>query len=692
MIALQASIREFIQKEDQQFVIPVYQRTYDWKKPQCMELLKDIKKAGENITVKSHFLGSIVYIMDNHFHATGVKKLLVIDGQQRITTISLLVLAMAEYLGQTEQSFAVSKKELLNRYIYNQYSKQPETDIKLQLTKSDKHVYENLVRHGEVENKSHNIIKNYLYFMDYLLSENPNIDHLNYGLSKLLVVDVSLVRGEDNPQLIFESMNSTGLNLTQADLIRNYILMDMEPEPQTLTYEKYWYPMEQKLKNNIPETDTIKNELSDFLRDYLILKSMRIPRKSSVYDDFKKFYESKYTRSKDDINSLMSDLFTYSKIYNIITKGKDENKEISNKFLSLNKLDINVAYPLLMKLHCDYTNGYLNKSEITYLLDLIESYVLRRLICNLPTNSLNKVFLSIIKEIDETNYVRTLEKILLDKNGSARFPDDIEFKEAFILRDIYNMNNKNRKYILSKLENHNSKELLNVDEFTIEHIMPQTKDLSIEWKMSLGDEWRHVHGKYLHTIGNLTLTGYNSEMGKKSFIEKRDMEKGFRDSPVRLNDSLKNLTTWNEAEILKRANLLADLALQIWFRPYYSKSNEEYISKFIGFSDDWTGKKPVSFVFMDNDYKVRDLTNLYTKLISLLYEFDMSNFLSVIEDEDFQNRKFCSKRPEELNYPYEVSDSGIYIEKNLNSNAKKKNLELLFEKLEIDENDLIINF
>lgn len=370
MKAVQTSMIQFIQIPNQQFVIPVYQRPYKWTKVHCTRLLNDILKVSQPYS-KTHFIGSVVYISDSQYLATKVKPLSIIDGQQRITTISLLFLAMARYIeDHPNNSFMTTSIELM-QYIVNQH-KQGDDYIKLRLTRRDKEIYDALVKREPMEDEYHNILVNYNFLYNQIKTGNWDIDKLHEGIARLMVVDVSLERENDDPQLIFESLNSTGAKLTQADLIRNYLLMDIQPTLQDKLYNSYWYPIEQKLSEE-------NGELSSFIRDYLTIKNKKIPNKSNVYDEFKKFFEKFYTREPNSIQQFMQELLLYANYYEKMLKQVEKDKELNQYFNDLDNLEVKVAYPLLLKLYHDYDEGKLSKGDFVYIIQLIESLVIRRI-------------------------------------------------------------------------------------------------------------------------------------------------------------------------------------------------------------------------------------------------------------------------------------------------------------------------
>jgi len=546
-----------------QFVIPIYQRTYSWTQQECKQLWNDILKAGRDESISGHFIGSIVYVEKGLYQISAVPKFLVIDGQQRLTTISLLLSALSGAMKKKGSVGDMNSEKLKSYYLLNE-REEGELRNKLVLTKSDKETFFKIIDAKELSEEDAQRLKiNYEFFVEQI--SKSNIEEVYQGVLKLMLIDVSLDREKDNPQLIFESLNSTGLELTQADLVRNYILMGLEKQEQEDLYTDYWFPMEKSFGH------AEYSDLFDrFMRDYLTIKTGKIPNIRDVYSAFK-IYAHKFKSMKE----LVAEIHKYSKYFVNMALGKEQDGEIREVFNDINNLKVDVSYPFLIKAYEDYEEKKISKEELIELLKYLESYVFRRAICGIPTNSLNKTFANLYKEINIEKYLESFKASLLLKDSYRRFPKNKEFKEQLTIKDVYNF--RSRNYLLRKLENHNRKELVNVESYTIEHVMPQNQKLPNGWKKELGESWKDIHDKYLHTIGNLTLTGYNSELSDKPFKEKRDMKGGFADSPIRLNKSLASLNDWNEMEILKRANILVDLATQIWICP---DLNEEILSDY----------------------------------------------------------------------------------------------------------------
>ncbi|WQT05574.1 DUF262 and DUF1524 domain-containing protein [Helicobacter pylori] len=552
----------FEENQNNQFVIPIYQRLYSWKKEQCEQLWDDIIKTGGNDQIKGHFIGSILYVRDDDTHSS---PLLIIDGQQRLTTITLLFIALRN------RSSDEDKRKKIESYLINS-NKDGDKKFRLILSESDKDTLLSLIDKDrrKPSEPSLKIVENFKLFEKWINENTDKLETIFKGLEKLMIVWIALKKEKDDPQLIFESMNSKGIELTQADLIRNYIVMETEVKKQEDFYNQYWRAMEEDFKQS--EKQSKKEDLfNKFVRHYLTIKTREIPNINKVYEAFKRYQQERGIETE----ALLQDLQKYCGYFCRIVFKKEDDKDLNKALSFLVDLERDVIYPLLLELYSDYSDGVLSKQDFIPIIYLTESYICRRAVCGLGTNSLNKVFPSFTKHIQKDEYFKSLKAHFGYLTEKQRFPNNDEFKKLFITIDFYHF--KKNKYFLERLENPetDAKETVNTKECTIEHIMPQT--LTEEWKRDLGGNFQAIHEKYLHTIGNLTLTGYNKEYSNNSFQEKRDMENGFKQSPLRLNQSLKDLESFGEKEIEKRANDLADWALKIWT---YPKLDAETLEKY----------------------------------------------------------------------------------------------------------------
>jgi uncharacterized protein with ParB-like and HNH nuclease domain/predicted transport protein len=555
---MKASAANFLTliKGPKQFVIPIYQRTYSWQISQCSKLLDDILRISRDDSVPGHFIGSVVYFQEAIYTQADVPQLLVIDGQQRLTTISLLIAAIAEFLQENESVKVDTNPTKLKNYYLLNAEESGDLRFKLLLTRSDKETIINILKGvPRGNNASQRVTENFDFFKKQLTNEN--VAAIYNGIQRLFVVDVALEKDKDNPQLIFESLNSTGLDLSQADLIRNYVLMGQELDIQTELYETYWFPMEQSYGNDYA------SKFDWFMRDYLSVKTGRITRIDRVYEEFKNYVQG--GRTIKDITEVIKDVYQFSNYYVQMVLHKEPDGDLLQAFKNISRLKVDVSYPFLLSVYDDYAKGILSRDDFAQIVTLVENYVFRRAICGIPTASLNKTFATLYKSINKGDYLESIQAAFQLMDTYKRFPSDTEFENEIISKDVYNF--RSRNYLLSKLENFNRKEIVNVDEYTIEHILPQNTDLRQEWRRMLGEQWKEIQERYLHTLGNLTLTGYNSELSDRPFEEKKTIKGGFNDSPLRLNEYLRSTDVWNEDQIFNRALELAEKAKEIWTAP-----------------------------------------------------------------------------------------------------------------------------
>ena len=552
-----------------QFIVPIFQRNYSWQKSQYEQLWFDILRASKFKEKQNHFIGSIVYI-DMGTPAGRPQQLLLIDGQQRLTTISILLCAIKDYVQKFNlETKLINLAKIKNQFLYNS-DEIDEDRYKLLLNVQDKETYIKLIDNTifTVNKPATNIIKCYEFFYERIedfIKQHGQIDEIYAGIFKLSLVSISLDKDSDNPQMIFESMNSTGKDLSQTDLLRNYLLMDLTPEKQTRLYKTYWKPMEELFGEDIYKNDV--NKFDYFIRDFLTLKSDtgHICKINNVYENFKRYYLD----NNCEKFAVLKDLFTYAKYYACIDLLQENDDELKLYWQEFKKLDSHVVYPFLLKLYDDYSRQILIKEDFKKILQVVISYLWRRAICEIPTNSLSKTFATLYQAVDKEDYVNSVIKAFVFKSSYKRFPSDYEVREKLQTKDIYHF--RLRKYLLEALENYYHKEPidLNTANYTIEHIMPQNIEHNLSWQQMLGEDWQEVHSLYLHTLGNLTITGYNAEMSNKSFGEKVNGESGFKHSHLKLNESIVQCDVWNKKAIQRRTNILTDIILKIWKYPEF---------------------------------------------------------------------------------------------------------------------------
>ena len=558
MKAIEARFLDFL-KKSQQFTIPIYQRTYSWIERECRQLWDDIMRTGSDDAISAHFVGSIVYIQEGLYQVSSQSSLLVIDGQQRLTTVMLILEALARQLGDSEPVDGFSARKLRSYYMLNPLE-EGERGFKLLLTQTDKASFLALVQQKpQPDSNSLRITENFAFFKQQVKILGEEIQALCRGLAKLVIVDIALSRDQDNPQLIFESMNSSGRELSQADLIRNYILIGLAPAEQTKLYDDHWRPMEVGFGQ-----EAYGSLFDGFMRHYLTLKTGEIPNIRAVYEAFKRFSRTPKVAGAG-VNAMVADIHTFAGYYCNMALDKEPNRKLAEVFQDLRELKVDVAFPFLLELYDDFAMNKLELADFEAITRLVEAYVFRRAVCAIPTNSLNKTFATFGRSLHKDRYLESVQAHLLTLPSYRRFPGDDDFKRDLTRRDLYNFSR--RSYWLRRLENYDRNERVPVAQYTIEHILPQNENLSLEWQADLGPGWKEVQQTWLHTLGNLTLTGYNSEYSDHSFARKRDMEGGFSESPLKLNEGLRTQEVWNEAAIKARAKRLAAIAANVWAMP-----------------------------------------------------------------------------------------------------------------------------
>ncbi|MDO4453799.1 MAG: DUF262 domain-containing protein [Eubacteriales bacterium] len=548
-----------------QYLIPVYQRFYSWETEQCKRLWNDIVEM-QRKKKEGHFVGSIVNIAERAM-PTGVQKYMIIDGQQRMTTLTLLLAALRDYVIDHPDDVSVNAHRIDGMLLKNEYESGDER-YKLLLTETDRDILISIVERKPVPPDIRSrLLDNYKYFSGKIADKELSPIEVWESIGKLQIVNITLDRASDDAQAIFESLNSTGKELSESDLIRNYVLMGLEQSEQMYVYEHLWRPMEQLFAY-----ETQSPAMDSFFRHYLTMKSSRIPKQGRVYEEFKAYHLNCEFSS---IRELCQDLFCYAKYYTDIVFRRSDDAELRQLYEDIVELRMEVSYPFLLKVHHDWEEKIITDNNLKEILRLCISYVLRRNICDIPANSMNKTFAVFKNAINLDDYMNSIKTFFIIQDTYKEFPDNDKFSEAFATRNIYNM--RARNYILSRLENYENKAPIIIENYTIEHIMPQNKELSIEWQRDLGDNWKEIQKKYLHTIGNLTLTAYNSEMGDRPFMEKVNMPGGFKESALRLNKYVVSLSKWNEDAIQKRAQELIEKAQQIWPYPDPDLSKGELI-------------------------------------------------------------------------------------------------------------------
>jgi uncharacterized protein with ParB-like and HNH nuclease domain len=675
----QIPIYQFLEGSDKSFIIPVYQRDYAWTRINCQKLWEDIVDLSRHKEY-NHFLGTVVTV------GAGFQEYTVIDGQQRLTTISIIILALHNYLKSQSSRTEIENiiAEGLLDFLINKHTLDQERKIRLKPNKQDKLYFNALFGEESFPNVDSNIISNYEYFYKKIESNEVTPEEIYRAFQRLTIVLINLDRNNDDPQLIFESLNSTGVDLTAGDLIRNFMLMDLPSIEQENMYQKYWLKIE-NLTENVPE----------FARNYLIYKNRLSIKKDDVYPIFKKFVAGEFDNNKQEI---AKDLLYYAKIYSFLRQvSSHPDKNINEQLKRLNAIEFTVCYPYLFDAFNDFQCGTIDIQTVCQILLIIESYVFRKLIVDNTTQGLNKMFITFSKEIKKEKewkkeYLEILKYVILQKTSSQRFPADDEFQNALIYKEVYKFQSKNKNFLLESIENYASLYPINIKNFTIEHIMPQK--LNQKWKEMLGENWNSIHKKYLHTLGNLSLTASNSRLSNNTLEKKQAID--YQESKLTLNFNLDRIEEWNEKEILERANRLSQIALDIWTYPIttFSKIEEEEQIFDLTSQDNFFGMKPIMLYLPDSkEISIKTWRNLFKYICKFLYEYSPTQFKYIEKLSDFQwyfdinkplrspiefmPNKFvegnvsanmvigtCLKLCEEINYPPEnISFSVTYSKK-----------------------------
>lgn len=682
MKANELQIVKFLKSPDVQFIIPIYQRNYDWTITECRELLKDIILVVDEGRV-SHFIGSIVFIHDGVYSTSNeVKELVIIDGQQRLTTINILIAALYRF---AKDNLPTQESErLYNMFLVNQYVQKETYKLKLKQTDRNATAFKAILLGNEKSISEYsNVKENYNFFRSEINADT--FQTILEGLNRLIFVEISLERGKDDPQRIFESLNSTGLDLSQSDLIRNFILMDLPPADQDKIFESIWSPIEENAKDLVKRTSLV----SDFIRDYLTLKNKKIPNKNKVYQEFKILFQDKdeagFNQELEDIKSLS---FHYKKLVNPTTVT---DKQVRKELEYINRLEINVAYPFLLQVFEDLENGLIETSDLVSILKLIQSFAWRRFIVGLPTNSLNKVFMTLYSEIDTEEYVESIEKALMRKGGSSKFPTNEEIRLALKDKDLYNIQSKNRSYFFELLENYNNKEYVDTsnEAITIEHIFPRTP--TEEWKQQLSrEQYSEFKDKYLNTIANLTLSGNNGALSNRSFLEKKTMnqdgnEQGYIHSRLWLNSYLQKIDEWTIPHFEERFEIIYERFLKIWKLPevlVFEEQSDEELNIFD--AEKPTFKKLEYFIFEDNKVEEDAIAQMYFYVLRALFRKNSEVMVSGQYILKITRNQSDFREAREL-------ENGWFIESNIDSNSKFSILKKLLSLFELEE-ELIIKY
>lgn len=680
----------YMEGSNNRYIIPVYQRRYDWKIENCKQLYNDLLRLTDD-KEGNHFFGSIV---SDVVGAGSTTEYHIIDGQQILTTVTLLLLAITKLVekGEVESKEVALNDQIMERFIIAKWAKEDDR-IKLIPVKRDRQALHSLIFGEEdeyVENS--NLTINFKYFYERLRKDSNLIDEIYFAIQRLQVISITLEKGDD-AQLIFESLNSTGLALSEGDKIRNFILMNLPLDEQNKYFEKYWIKIE----------DLTNKRIDNFVRNYLSIKTFSTPTMAKVYFEFKEYVN----KHNDSLEKLLEDMLRYSKFYKKILDGESgfNNRDLDSAMFNFMKMDRTVTEPFFMEIFSLQDEGKLNLDYLIGIYEIIESYLFRRNICGVGTNALNKIFLNLNKDIirydgSTDKYVEKLKYNLLNKRDSGRFPKDEEFYENLNNKEIYLMRGGFKNYLFNKIENYKTVETKDIynhlddGTYSIEHIMPQK--LNDDWFEELGDNAEEIHEKWIHKLGNLTITGYNSDMGNSSFTKKRDGKHGFKKSGIRMNQDLALLDSWGEEEIEKRQRDLLNLSVyEIWKYPTTNFELQREDLEYISLSDDdydLKGKKILKINFRGEESSFKNWVDAFIFVIKILHEEDKSQLINLVDEEPRELLSYSFSNNYNAYHNYEKIDENIFVSTNNNTNTKIKILGKLFELYDEDRNNLIFYF
>lgn len=683
----EAKMIEYMEGAGKRYVIPVYQRKYDWKEDNCRQLYEDLKKIVRD-NRDSHFFGSIVSSVIGNGASTEYH---IIDGQQRLTTITLLFLAIRNLIRQKKTTAKEGRMDdqLNDRFLVSPWAKEDDR-IKLRPVKSDRDALTKLFGEEEDYDPTSNLTLNYRFFCDQILKEEVSVDDLYAAIGKLEIISITLDQG-DNAQLIFESLNSTGLALTEGDKIRNFILMGQHPKEQNRLYDTYWTTIER----------CTGNDVSGFVRDYLSIKQQVTPTISNVYRAFKDYAE----KAQLPMDELLEDMRRYARFYEKLLTCKSglKDKKLDDCLYRMARLEIVVTRPFLMEVLRLNQDGKLTVDDVLQVFLITENYLFRRNICEVPTNALNKIFLNLNKEIlryDNTadNYVQKFIYALLSKKESGRFPDDEEFTTALATKQVYQMRGKYKAYLFERFENYGTIETKDVythldnNIYTIEHIMPQ--HLTPAWTEYLGANAAEIHATWLHRLANLTLTGYNPNLSNKTFAEKRDSEEGgYKASGLKMNQKLSNKESWGLPELEERNDEMIALAKKIWAFPKtaFVPAEKEFDSCTLDDENvELTGRDIVKYSYQNVEQPVSSWADMFEHIVKFLHQKDKSVLsglaYSTSATTDLAN--YVSSTEAGLRSALKIDDN-IYMERNTSTALKMSVLRRLFVLYDADPMDLV---
>lgn len=679
-------IKEFLYTPGRFFKIPDFQRPYSWDKANILNFLDDLEQVIE--TNRKHFFGSIVYINEGDNNST------IIDGQQRATTVLLMLTAIYHILLDSPERGDIHAEEILENYLFNSKDYYKEKNrIKLRTVTTDDIIFKEIFERKEFSPNSRDskLYQAYEVFYNYFKERSGLEEYVN-KLSNFEIVKIILESSDDNPQKVFESINSTGKPLTDGDKIRNFALMLNNDEAREIVLDKYWKKIEADL------TDTNKDYISDFFKYFLTSKLQREIKIDQVYPEFKKLFFNKIDSHQEDISKLedfygdVADQLDYYCFLKFNRDEDDDYKVVADKGYRLNYLNIETPFPFLMRVLQEYKLHKIDDETLIRIFTILESYLAKRIICGMTTTGLNKFFSTLHREIlnylsdyPETNYADIFSYILINRTGDLRIPKENEVENAVSNNEFYTQKNIYVRYVLSSIDDRSkeSKLLKQMSEgdlqLSIEHIMPQT--LNKDWKEELGPEYEQIHQRYLHTLPNLTLTGYNSKYSNNSFQTKKSVEFGFDESPLVINQYLKKIDKWNLDAIKKRERWWIEQIDKIWPTPTTTFSPKIEETEVVFTESDLTNARIKAIKLFGEIIECNSWIVAYGLILKKLFERDPNLYDFILTDELL--KKNIKTSPEGFRSESALEGTPYFIECNVSNYYKRDIVSKLIEHLEI---------
>lgn len=693
MKALQTNIKLFLYTPNKFFEIPNFQRPYSWTIDNVQMFLDDLEEVRRGD--KKHYFGSIVYINDGD-------RSIIIDGQQRATTVLLMITAIYHLALESPEKLKLVAEQIKDEYLYNRYAKQygsEENRIKLRAVTTDNKIFEKIFKQTELTEyeKKSNLYKSYLQFYDYFRNRDCLEQYID-TLGDFEIVTIILDKDDDNPQKVFESINSTGKPLTDGDKIRNFSLMLRTSEKQDYVLTNYWQYIETHL------TDPQRDDITDFFRVYLIAKNQSVVNTDRVYPEFKRVFAGSISddQSYESLDEFYGEILRVLKYYRFLKFGIDENDEftkLSSVAFIMRYLRIEVFFPYAVSVMKYWQDGHLSDDEIAEVFNVLRIYFSRRVVVNLSTTSLDSYFAGLhrsvlsIAEQDNATYLEVLKYTILSKNGRVRLPRNNEIEMAIKANFTYNQRSSNVMYLLTAVDDESKdvsllrqiydKEL----HLTIEHIMPQT--MTKAWRNELGERADEIHNVYLHGLANLTLTGYNSEYSNKSFQEKCNMPNGFADSPLKINKTVAKYSTWNETTMLERQQWWIDKIISIWPLPASTFEPPVLNTKVNIFDDiDFTGTAVKMLYISDDSYLITSWVQALGVYCEHLYDRN-SDFVDRVMNNE-KTRNWISDDPDRFSASAKIHDTGLVVDVATKTKQKIRLMRELAEMFNVDKSSVSV--